>query len=141
MASRDGDCFEVCDVATCPALKDAQVATYATAIRSGGATNGKAIGVLGIFFDWNPQAQTIVSGVNLGEGEQGETRIMLLDSKFRIIASTHAGSLGKTYPLRPTGERGHYRDGGKLVGYGLTPGYETDQGLGWYGCIEGACDN
>lgn len=26
-------------------------------------------------------------------------------------------------------------DGGDLVGYALTPGYETYRGLGWYGVI------
>ena len=24
---------------------------------------------------------------------------------------------------------------GKIVAYGLTPGYETYTGLGWYGCL------
>jgi len=25
---------------------------------------------------------------------------------------------------------------GRIVAFGLTPGYETYRGLGWYGCIE-----
>ena len=140
MATRDGDSFEVCDVAACPTLDGAQVATYSTTIRSGGETNGRPLGVLGIFFDWSPQAQTIVGGVNLGEGEQVSTRVMLLDSRFRIIASTQPETIGRSFPLRPTSERGYYRDGERLIGYGLTPGYETYKGLGWYGCIEGYCE-
>ena len=39
-----------------PALGSAQVATYATAVRGRRAVNGKALGALGIFFDWQPQA-------------------------------------------------------------------------------------
>ena len=68
------------------------------------------------------------------------TRVMLLDSRFRIIASTQPETIGRSFPLRPTSERGYYRDGERLIGYGLTPGYETYKGLGWYGCIEGYCE-
>jgi hypothetical protein len=30
---------------------------------------------------------------------------------------------------------GSYAEQGVTVGYALTPGYETYEGLGWYGCI------
>lgn len=30
---------------------------------------------------------------------------------------------------------GSYAAQGVTVGYALTPGYETYEGLGWYGCI------
>lgn len=139
MATADGDSFAVCDVDTCAALGGAQVATYSTAIRPPDQTNGRSLGVLGIFFDWAPQAEAIVSGISLGQDEPESTTVMLLDSKFRIIASTRPQTLGRTYPLRPTAEAGHYREGSKVVGYGLTPGYETYRGLGWYGCIESDC--
>ena len=41
------------------------------------------------------------------------------------------------FPLNTRGgERGYYVDGlGNTVGYALTPGYETYEGLGWYGVI------
>lgn len=136
MATADGDSFVVCDVETCQALGGASVATYATAIREGGHASGKPLGVLGIFFDWSPQAKAIVEGVSLSDAERASSRVMLLDSHFRVIASSKPEMLGKTYPLRPTAQWGHYLDGDKLIGYGLTPGYETYRGLGWYGCIE-----
>lgn len=136
LAASDGDSFAVCDVEASPALDGALVATYSTAIRAGGKTAGRALGVLGIFFDWQPQAEAIVQGVSLSEEERATSKVMLLDAKFRIIASSQPGTEGKSYPLQPTADWGHYPSGNKLVAYGLTPGYETYRGLGWYGCIE-----
>jgi uncharacterized protein YukE len=131
----DGDDFAVCDVDSHPALGNAEVAAYSTAIRAGGATRGRALGVLGIFFDWQPQARTIVEGVSLNEEERAASRVMLLDSNLRVIASSD-GKTGDSYPLKADKPWGHYVEGGRMIAYGLTPGYETYQGLGWYGCIE-----
>lgn len=136
MATSDGDSFAVCDVQSNPAIEGAKVATYATAIREGGKTGGRPLGVLGIFFDWQPQAEAIVTGVSLSDEERASSKVMLLDSRFRIIASSDPASEGKSYPLDPSAAWGHYLKGAKLVAYGLTPGYETYRGLGWYGCIE-----
>lgn len=136
MVTANGDSFAVCDVAAVPALDDAQVATYATAIRAGGAVQGRALGVLGIFFDWAPQAEAIVNGVSLAADERAASKVMLLDARHRVIASSRPEMLGHTYPLKPEDEWGYYLRDGKLVAYGLTPGYETYRGLGWYGCIE-----
>ncbi|MBC2664378.1 chemotaxis protein [Novosphingobium flavum] len=131
----DGDAFTVCDVAQNPALGGADVAAYATAIRVGGEPNGRALGVLGIFFDWRPQAQAIVTGVSLSDEERAASRVMLLDARHKVIASSD-GRTGDTFALKAEAAWGHYAEGRKLVAYGLTPGYETYQGLGWYGCIE-----
>ena len=65
-------------------------------------------------------------------------RVMLLDSSFRVIASSDGrGILEERYPLKLAGSgSGSYRDpSGALVGFHLTPGYETYRGLGWYGVI------
>jgi len=136
LKTADGDDFVVCDVDRSAQLAGSQVATYATAIRKGGATKGAEIGVLGIFFDWEPQAQAIVDGISLSEEERATSKIMLLDSRFRVIASTQPDAFGQPYPLKPTDAWGHKVEKGKIVAYGLTPGYETYRGLGWFGCIE-----
>jgi hypothetical protein len=138
MATRDGDCFAVADIASEPALNGAVTATYSTAIRSGGQNNGETIGALGIFFDWNDQGQAIVDGVSLTPEEREYTTCLLIDSQHRIIASSdRRGMLTDSFPIdRQRGERGHFETNtGDLVGYALTPGYETYRGLGWYGVI------
>jgi hypothetical protein len=54
LATASGDDYAVADIASCPGLDGALVATYAAAVRDGGRANGRVAGVLGIHFDWTP---------------------------------------------------------------------------------------
>lgn len=137
LRTASGDDFTVCDIERTPALNNAPVATYATAIREGGVSNGRPIGVLGIHFDWAPQAQAVVDGVRLNADERTRTRVMILDQNRRVLAASDgAGVLDEIVPLDvSTGAMGSYAAGEATIGYALTPGYETYRGLGWYGCL------
>lgn len=137
MRTRSGDDFVACDIERCAALGDAPVATYAAAIREGGQADGKIIGVLGIHFDWRPQAHAVVDGVRLTDEERARSRVLLLDHSGRVLASSdRLGELEEKFKLPHDAlELGSYALEGVTVGYALTPGYETYQGLGWYGCI------
>ncbi|CAK0757574.1 Chemotaxis protein [Azospirillaceae bacterium] len=138
LATRDGTEFAVADISTNPKLNNAVVATYTTAIREGGENNGRPLGALGIFFDWKPQAQSVISGVRLSEEERNRTRCLLIDSNCRVIASSDEhGLLQEVFHLENTHEKmGNYMDDNKnIVGFALTPGYETYSGLGWRGVI------
>jgi hypothetical protein len=138
MATGSGDEYAVADVATCAALGNAPVATYAAAVREGGETHGRVQGVLGIHFDWGPQAQVVVSGVRLTEEEKARSRVLLLDAGHRVIAASDGrGIFAETFPLETHGRyAGSYTDArGATIAFHLTPGYETYRGLGWYGCI------
>ena len=137
MKTSTGDDFIACDIERIRALNDAPVATYATAIREGGQSRGRVLGVLGVHFDWRPQAQAVVDGVRLTADERARSRVMLLDQKGRILAASDGcGVLTETFPLNTAdGPMGSYADGDLTVGYALTPGYETYKGLGWYGCL------
>ena len=137
LTTASGEEYVADDVCTTSLLHNAQVATYATAIREGGATHGKVLGALVIFFDWAPQAQAVVKGVRLTDAEWGRTRCMILDSSFRVLASSDGeGVLTEVFPLRPDQRRaGFYQDGGMTVSFAATPGYETYKGLGWYGVV------
>ncbi len=55
-----------------------------------------------------------------------------------IAASDGRGVLSERFDLRHEGRDGGFyrRDDGTVVGFALTPGYETYEGLGWYGVIE-----
>lgn len=139
MATRDGDGYAVADIATVPALEGRPAATYATAIRAGGETHGQPIGVLGIHFDWAPQARAIVAGLPLAPEERGRTRAMLVDRDRRVIASSDdRGILSDRVTLPTDGRTAGFfeRQDGTTVGFALTPGYETYAGLGWYGVLE-----
>jgi hypothetical protein len=138
MKTASGEEFVVHDIQQAPTLNDAAVATYATAIRAGGEAHGKPIGVLGIHFDWRPQAQAVVDGVRLTEGERARSRVLILDHDHRILAASDGqGVLTDTVPLDvSSGPMGSYTADGLTTGYALTPGYETYKGLGWYGCVQ-----
>ena len=139
LATEDGTQFAVADIAQCPALDRQLVATYAAAIREGGETHGRPVGVLAIFFDWQAQSRTVVEGVRFTEDERRSSRALILDRNRRVIAASDGiGVLHETYPLQTASQAlGSYADGeGRVVGFALTPGYETYRGLGWYGVVE-----
>lgn len=134
-----GDDFTVANVARVQALNGAQSATYVASVREGGEARGKAIGLLAIHFDWEPQARAIVDGVRLAPADRAHSRVMLLDADDRVIAcSLGKGLLQERYPLKTDGRmQGSYLDpSGRLVAFHETPGYETYRGLGWRGVIE-----
>jgi hypothetical protein len=138
LASHSGDDFTAADVARCAALDNMPVATFAAAVRRGGETSGPVIGVLGIHFDWAPQAESVVKGVRLNADEAARTRVLLLDSKGRIIAaSDRPCMLDETLALEHAGKPlGSYRDAsGRTIAFHQTPGYETYRGMGWYGAL------
>ena len=138
LETRSSNDYAVADIARCTALGGAPVATYAAAIRENGSATGRAIGVLGIHFDWGPQAEAVVKGVRLGADEAVRSRVLLLDSRSRVLAdSTGRGALSEVFPLQANGQKaGSYEDPQHgTVAFHRTPGYETYHGLGWYGCI------
>lgn len=138
METEDGGCYAVADIAPNDSLGGRLTATYATAIREGGEAHGRVLGALGIFFDWQPQAQGVVENVRLTPQERDITRCLLVDHNHRVIAaSDNQGILTETLPLCVHGQSmGNFTDDqGRIVGFALTPGYETYDGLGWYGVI------
>jgi hypothetical protein len=135
---RSGDDYVASDIECQPLLGNAQVATYCASVRAEGKANGQPIGVLAIHFDWEPQARAIVQGVRVGSNDKA--RVLLVDSNFRIIAASDGkGLLTDRVQLSMKGGRsGFYHErSGALVAYHATPGYETYQGLGWFGVILG----
>ncbi len=135
MQLRSGEDYAVDDVAESPHLGGSEVATYATAIRAGGVSNGKALGAMGIFFDWGDQSQDVVSKVRLSDEERDRSRAMIVDRDGRVIADS-TGQGGKFVIQHENKKSGFYAErDGTLIGFAATPGYETYEGLGWYGVI------
>lgn len=137
MRTGNGTQFVSTDIEKNSHLDGAQVATYATAVREDGRADGQIIGVLGIFFDWQPQARAVVQGVRLTDAERGVTRCLLVDRTGRVLASSDdQGLLTESVNFAPSKKHGyHSLADGSMCGYALTPGYETYPGMGWYGVI------
>jgi hypothetical protein len=101
-------------------------------------TLARKLGVLVAFFDWEPQARAVVHGVRLSDEERTRARAMIVDSNFRVLASSdERGVLTDTFHLNTEGRAigPAQNPDGSVVGFALTPGYETYAGLGWYGVI------
>jgi len=138
----DGLEYSVQDVHTSDLISGPAV-IYSAAVREGGATNGKTIGVLAVIFDWG-QADYIVKNVRLLDEEKKGSRVLLFNGEGTVIASSDGNGLlsenvanidgvkqalagRKGFTTEPVGSRK------TVVAYAHTPGYETYRGLGW-GC-------
>jgi hypothetical protein len=138
MATTSGDQYVVDDIASDPLHDDKLTAVYAAAVRAGGSREGKIIGVLGVVFDWEEQAKTIVqTEPALTEDEWARSRVLLLDNKLRVIASSDNSGILAPFVLEHQGQRkGHYLNADhELIAFAQTHGYQEYDGLGWYAVI------
>lgn len=138
MRTQSGSDYVVDDIQNSALHKQQPAAVYATAVRQGGELNGAIVGTMAVFFDWGPQAKSIVvNEPTLSRDEWARTRVMLLDSQFRVIASSNESEIYSTFPLETRGQqKGAYANAdGHVVAFARTIGYEEYDGLGWYGCV------
>lgn len=139
LLTQSADEFVTANVDVVMGLGGAQAATYAAAIRDDAAHKGRVVGVLAVFFDWTKQATAVLENVRLSSEERARTRCMIVDATGRVIADSNKSSQNAAqYDLQTgTTDIGAYRTAdGAFVGYALTPGYESYQGMGWFGVIE-----
>lgn len=138
MNTRSGDEYIADDIYNDPQHQGRAVAVYSTAVRRGADVNGEVVGVLGVFFDWQEQSRVIVRDEpNLSPSEWTRSRVLLLDNKFRIIASSDGADLLSVFKLENKGQpKGYYFDAaGVCVAYSKTIGYQEFDGLGWWGVL------
>ena len=138
LSTMSGDSYVVDDIFDCPLHNHAPMAVYATAVRRGGDLHGEVLGILGVFFDWSEQSRIIVQDEpNLSPEEWQRSRVLLLDNKSRVIASSDGQGLLTAFALNSHGQRkGFYTmDDGTLVAFAKTIGYQEYDGLGWTGVI------
>jgi hypothetical protein len=117
---------------------DRETLIYSTAVRQAGSTSGRIIGTLGVYFDWQEQAHSIVAReAALSDDDKKRTTVMLLDGNRRIIASSASELQLAGFALRDDGRlRGSYYDPqGNIVAFAKTLGYQEYDGLGWWGVI------
>lgn len=138
LMTSSGDDYTVDDIYRDIGHSRKLVAVYSTAVRQGGEVHGKTLGVLGVYFDWEEQARVIVKEEPpLAPDEWERSRVLLLDNKLRVIASSDEQGLLTEFPLHSDGKmKGYYfDDNGHLVAFARTIGYQEYDGLGWYGVV------
>lgn len=138
IATRSGDHYGVDDIHYDPHHGNVPVAVYSTAVREHGDLSGDVVGALGVVFDWPEQSRSIVEDEpTLTKEEKPRTRVMLLDSRFNIIAASDKRDLLKSFPLETEGKKkgSYYGPNGEIIAFAQTLGYQEYDGLGWYGAI------
>ncbi|NOT21644.1 MAG: methyl-accepting chemotaxis sensory transducer [Nitrospiraceae bacterium] len=138
MATTSGDQYVADDIYHDSLHGDKLAAVYAAAVRKGGRRDGKVVGVLGVIFDWEGQAKTIVqTEPTLTEDEWARCRVLLLDNRLRVIASSDTNGILAPFVLEHQGQRkGHYFNADhELIAFAQTHGYQEYDGLGWYAVI------
>ncbi len=147
MATRASTAFVVQDVARSALEPDQPLSLiYAGGIRARGARTGDAIGALGILFDWQTEADTILAAClphdDAGEPVPGSLAVYS-DRNGRIIESTDASILGEDTRLELPPQAEALAPGtacssiitlaGRefLMGSARTRGYREYRGLRW----------
>ena len=138
MATACGDQYVAGDISHDSLNGEKLVAVYAATVRKDGKKNGKTVGVLGVLFNWEDQARTIVqTEPSLSEDKWKRSRVILLDQKMRIIAASDNNGILLPFMLEHHGQqKGHYVNANhQVVAYAKTLGYQEYDGLGWYAAI------
>lgn len=138
LATTSGGQYVVDDISHDSLHDNKLVAVYAAAVRKEGKTDGKIVGVLGVMFDWEEQAKTIVQKeASLSEDEWKRSRVILLDHSMRIIAASDNIGILLPFMLEHKGQdKGHYFNADhELIAFAKTLGYQEYDGLGWYAAI------
>lgn len=95
-ATSSGEQFGFESVHESPLVNKQRVLVYSAGVREGGAVEGKLLGVLGIVFNWDALAQTIVCNTPLSADEKAHTRVCIVDGEGRVLADTHDRQLRET---------------------------------------------
>ena len=138
LATTSGEQYAVDTVAHSRQHDNHEALVYATAVRQGGTINGRVIGALGVYFDWQEQGHAIVGKeAALSEEDKRRTGVMLLDGSKRVIAASSSGLSLSGFRLEDGGrQRGTYYDtAGNVVAFARTLGYQEYDGLGWWGVV------
>ena len=138
MATTSGDQYVVGDISHDSLHGEKLVAVYAATVRKEGRKDGKIVGVLGVMFDWEDQAKTIVqTEPSLSEDEWTRSRVILLDQNMRIIAASDNNGILLPFLLEHHGQqKGHYfNTSHEMVAFARTLGYQEYDGLGWFAAI------
>jgi hypothetical protein len=142
MASKDGSEFGFASVHASPLVSGKRVLVYSCAVRKGGDVHGEILGVLGILFDWDALALTIVRRTPLTEDEWARTRVCIVDDAGQVLAdSREEGEArlemeGWKHLLSQARSSAVVRRQGRpvCIAHAASPGYETYR-TGWHSLI------
>lgn len=143
MDGRSGDRYGFQSVHASELADGARVLLYSAAVRAGGEAHGELLGALGVVFNYDALAQTIVNATPVeGDLHQG-TRVCIVDDTGLLLADSHGRVLQERldFPGLPgllRESKGYIltQVGGRhcCVAHARAPGYET-YSTGWHSLI------
>lgn len=143
MATDNGEQFGFQSVTESALVNGQRALVYSAGVRKDGDVRGELIGVLGIVFNWDALAQTIVCNTPLPSEEKQRTRVCIIDSSGLLLADSHNQQLHETlqFPelISLLGTKKHYIDAGindrrYCVAHAKSQGFET-YATGWHSLI------
>jgi len=141
--SASGDDFGFESVHSSPLVQGQHILAYSCGVRRNGQSNGELIGVLGILFNWEALAQTIVHRTPLSPSEKDVSRVCIIDSAGHVLADTKNAILKERINLPQLDALihqgkgfviGDYNGTHTLFALAVAPGYET-YSTGWNSLI------
>ncbi len=143
MATRSGDEFGFQGVHASPLVDGKRILAYSCGVREGGEATGNLVGVLGILFNWDALAQTIVHNTPLSPAEKNTTRVCITDASGLVLADTENKILAEKIAIENRDQiyqkkksYGTFAVSGvpSLVAHAQAPGFETYT-TGWHSLI------
>ena len=143
LQTESGDEFGFEGVHNSPLTSNRRILAYSCGIRAGGRADGEMLGVLGILFNWDSLAQTVVENTPLSPEEKGVTRVCIVDQDGAILADTRKTSTMDRLSVLNEAEAYKQKRGFRmldlagrqtLLAFGVSPGYET-YATGWCALI------
>ena len=143
MRSASGDEYGFKTVHESQLVGGHRILTYSCGVRANGDSNGALIGVLGILFNWDALAQTIVHNTPLSVEEKSMTRALIIEDDGMVLADTSERILKeriefKELPQLLSQKKGHIsatlHGSPAIIAHALSPGYET-YATGWHSLL------
>ena len=146
--TESGDEFGFQSVHRSPLVNHERALVYSCAVREGGESRGRILGVLGIVFNWDSLGQTILDRIPLVPREKQRAIACFLDGEGNVLADYPAGALGDSFDnalfqgLRQ-GQKSygvhHFCGREYVAGFAMSPGFET-YATGWASLVMVARD-
>ena len=116
---------------------------YSCGVREGGQACGKLLGVLGIFFNWEEFAQTIMDQSPLSDTEKSSTLCCICNDEGLILADSRGHQLDAKLGLENQQQifaekknyvLGQYEGKPACIAHAQAPGFET-YSTGWHSLV------
>jgi hypothetical protein len=143
VATKTGDEFGFQSAHRSALVADKPVLMYSCGVRKAGQSAAPLVGVLGIVFNWEGLAQTIMKNVPLSPAEKEQSRCCIVDETGKILADSRERHLTESIDKQIleavlAERRGFflttYEGRPCCIGHAKAPGFET-YSTGWYSLV------